>query len=127
MAKRPRSWIPNFFLCFVALIVLAYGPEGPLWKFPVYLLVAPFVVWVIARAILNWWQPDEASADRARSMIAGGIAGAAILKAGEHIKASNLSTGDDLGRAFFFGLVACGAIAIAMERHAPGDSSGEVS
>ena len=60
---------------------MVWGPSGPVWQFPIYLLALPVFVWLMLRWIWRSWQPTPIAEDRVCRVIASGIAVAAVVGA----------------------------------------------
>jgi len=128
--------IPNFFTGLIAFVVMVGGPDGPVWRFPIYLLALPPFVWLTLRWVWRSWRPIPTAEERVRRVIAGGIAVAAVVGAvfaltakdhyvctqevrtadGTECVGDNVTVpGADRGGAFMCGLVAFLAGRFAMK------------
>src|SRR5437870_4712102 len=81
MTEKVDLGIPNFLTGLTAFVVMVWGPSGPVWQFPIYLLALPVFVWLMLRWIWRSWQPTPIAEDRVCRVIASGIAVAAVVGA----------------------------------------------
>ena len=127
MPEETSLGIPNFLSGLTALVIVVFGPNVPVWRFPVYLLVLPVLVWLALRWIWRSWRPSPSMEGGVRRAIAGAIAAAAVVGAGlalnakEHYECTQeirsadgtecvgdyvRVSGSDRGGAFGWGIIA---------------------